>query len=77
MTAICSTCQHGTPDGYGMVECQLGWEAHDNLWHQPRFKRDPWTPATMGHPGVPLPLLTPETRCMAHGSYTPREVTHT
>ena len=62
----CGTCAQGTPDGYGLIECQLGWEAHDNLWHQDvRGRFHPGV--TMGHAGVPLPLLSPTCRCMANG----------
>lgn len=64
---VCATCGHGSPDGYGMVECQLGWEAHDNLYREPYRPEQRWEPATMGHPGVPLPLLAPQTKCMAVG----------
>lgn len=65
MILTCGTCAHGTPDGYGMVACQLGWAAHDNLWSELPGKR--WAPATMAHPGVPLPLLSPGHRCVANG----------
>lgn len=62
----CGTCAHGQPDGPD-VACTLGWEAHDALWREPFRRGQPWEAATMGHPGVALPLLTPATRCMATG----------
>lgn len=67
----CGTCRHGTPDGSD-VACTLGWEAHDALWTSLPGRR--WEPTTAGHPGVPLPLLTPGTPCMATGGrWAPRE----
>lgn len=67
-TTICATCAHGQSDGYGMVECQLGWEAHDNVWGNVREGRKwTWIPMAMGHPGVPKPLLAPQTACMVPG----------
>lgn len=61
---------HGTPDGPD-VACTLGWEAHDALWQSLPGKR--WAESSMGHPGTPLPLLTPDTACMATGGrWTPR-----
>ncbi|WP_412027891.1 hypothetical protein [Deinococcus yunweiensis] len=62
MTVTCGTCAHGTPDGYGMVECQLGWEAHDRLWSDWISNFIP-----MAHPGVPKPLLSLGHPCVANG----------
>lgn len=58
---VCGTCRHGTPD-LGDVACTLGWEAHEQYWCE-REK----TSITGAHPGVPLPLLAPQTKCMALG----------
>lgn len=67
---VCGLCRHGQPDGFGMVACTLGWEAHDPpLWS---YGGKTW--AQLGHPGVPLPLLTPACRCMALGGrWLPRK----
>lgn len=46
----CGTCDHWTPTSPSMGECQLGWEAHDNL-------RDSRGRATHGGHGA---LLLPE-----------------
>ncbi|MFT2721677.1 hypothetical protein ACMT4L_16930 [Deinococcus sp. A31D244] len=72
-TQRCGTCAHGTPDGVD-VACTLGWEAHDALWlDPPPWAPGKWEPTAAGHPGVPLPLLTPDTGCMATGGrWTPR-----
>lgn len=71
---VCGLCVYGEPAEYGMVACTLGWEAHDNVWIEP-FAGKGWLPATQGHPGVPLPLLTPACRCMATGGrWAPRRV---
>lgn len=65
---VCGLCRHGERAGCGMVACELGWEAHDGLWSQEVSKKGKrWVPALMGHPGVPVPLLAPQTRCMAVG----------
>ncbi|MVN86873.1 hypothetical protein GO986_08860 [Deinococcus sp. HMF7620] len=64
---VCGTCRHGRPDGCD-VACTLGWAAHDGLWlDPPPWAPGKWEPAEMGHGGLPLPLLTPRTRCMATG----------
>ncbi|GAA5514920.1 hypothetical protein Dcar01_03684 [Deinococcus carri] len=70
---VCGLCRHGEPEWDGMVACTLGWEAHDNVWRE--LPRKQWQAVQMGHPGVPLPLLTPNCRCMAVGGrWLPRKV---
>lgn len=73
---VCGLCRHGERADCGMVACALGWEAHDNLWSLEVTKKGKrWVPALMGHPGVPVPLLAPQTRCMAAGGrWLPRSV---
>lgn len=73
---VCGLCRHGERADCGMVACALGWEAHDNLWSLEVTKKGKrWVPALMGHPGVPVPLLAPQTRCMAVGGrWLPRSV---
>ncbi|MDO4246854.1 MAG: hypothetical protein Q4C89_12590 [Deinococcus sp.] len=67
---VCGLCRHGQRDEYGLIACTLGWEAHDGLWSE--IKK---TWAVMGHPGVPVPLLSPQCRCMAVGGrWVPRTV---
>lgn len=64
----CGTCRHGRPDGFGMTECLLGWEVHDDLWRHFRSGgKWTWERVTMGHGGLPLPLLAPQTSCMVPG----------
>ncbi|GAA3997264.1 hypothetical protein GCM10022631_04740 [Deinococcus rubellus] len=50
--AVCGLCRHGEPD-WDLVTCTLGWEGHER--------------PVSSHPGVPLPLLAPQTHCMALG----------
>ncbi|MDL2342596.1 hypothetical protein QOL99_00335 [Deinococcus sp. MIMF12] len=70
---VCGLCRHGKPEWDGMIACTLGWEAHDNVWRE--LPRKQWEAVQMGHPGVPLPLLTPHCRCMATGGrWLPRVV---
>lgn len=73
---VCGLCRYGERSGCGMVACALGWEAHDGLWSQEVSKKGKrWVPALMGHHGVPVPLLAPQTRCMAVGGrWLPRSV---
>lgn len=67
---VCGLCRHGQGDEYGLIACTLGWEAHDGLWSE--IKK---TWAVMGHAGVPVPLLSPQCRCMAVGGrWVPRTV---
>lgn len=56
---VCGTCRHAEPD-WDLVACTLGWEGHER--------------PISSHSGVPLPLLAPQTRCMALGGNrrTPR-----
>lgn len=64
---VCGTCGNGEEDEYGDVKCLLGWEAHDPLMIGGiKDAKGKWknVQMTAGHPGVPLPLLTPRTRCM-------------
>lgn len=49
---VCATCHHGQPDA-DLITCTLGWEAHER--------------PVSSHPGVPLPLLSPQSGCMARG----------
>lgn len=79
----CGLCRHGEPEWDGMIACTLGWEAHDGLWSWQRPEKGgdsagglpgQWVPSTAAHPGVPRPLLAPQTRCMAVGGrWLPRQ----
>ena len=55
----CGTCDHWTPTSPSMGECQLGWEAHDNL------RDSKGKPTTAGHAGLPLPEMQTGCSCAA------------
>lgn len=66
MTArTCGTCGNGQRTPYpNEVECKLGWSAHDpELGKAYDRKTKKTTPYVLGHPGVPLPILTADHRC--------------
>ncbi|WP_293915001.1 hypothetical protein [Deinococcus sp.] len=46
---VCGNCQHGEQDRE-LIACTLGWAAHEK--------------PVSSHPGVPVPLLAPQTGCM-------------
>lgn len=55
----CGSCDHWTPTSPSMGECQLGWEAHDNL------RDSKGKPTTGGHGGLPLPETQAGCSCAA------------
>ena len=72
---VCGTCRHGQPDGL-LIACTLGWEFHDprqaKVYNTRTRKAD--LDAILPHPGVPVPLLAPQTHCMAlHNNWLPKK----
>ena len=60
---VCGTCANGTPAPYGMVRCELGWEAHDAVGKSYNPKTKKTVPCVMGHGELEEPEATPDCRC--------------
>ncbi|THF70470.1 hypothetical protein E7T06_07125 [Deinococcus sp. Arct2-2] len=66
MTAqTCGTCRHGVPIQHGMIQCRLGWEAHDGFLPNVRGtgKNRVVTPIHMAHGELEKPEATPHCSC--------------